>query len=106
MYFVFSVYEKTKRGILNFTKKYNLKEAVEKAPPKVREMFEKKTLALEGETSVAKNTKILLSWFVADFYGEYEKKIGFTPQTYENKLAPGKGTCHCQFNCRVLVILN
>ena len=76
---------------MNFVKKYDLKKAVEEAPPKVREMFQKRTLALDGDASVAKNTKLFLNWFIFEFYGAFEKEIGFSEDTFEQKLAPGKG---------------
>ena len=86
-----SGFEFSKRGVLNFTKSWDLEKALENAPPKVRAIFKEKSIAFDGQENVAVNTKAFLNWFHAEFYAAFGKAIGFTRATFEQKLAPGKG---------------
>jgi hypothetical protein len=87
----FSVFDCSKRGVLNFTKTFDLENAVSDAGGKIEEIFNKSSLALDGETSVAKNTKVFLNWLIDKYYGEFDKKIGFSRRSHDDKLWPGKG---------------
>ena len=71
---------------------------------KVKEIFTKRTMALDGDDSVPKHTKIFMNWFMPEFYGEYAKKIGISRRSIDDKLLPGKGM-HVFYYCLFLSFL-
>ena len=86
-----SEFDQTKRGVLNFIKSWDLDTLVKKQGGKIQEMHDKRTMALEGDESIPRNTKLYLNWFMPTFYGEYGRKVGISKKSHEDKLLPGKG---------------
>jgi hypothetical protein len=81
-------YAKTKDGVAEVMRLFNLTNAIKKARPEIKEIFREKTLAFPDESSIETNQRHLLSFLNDEVVILFDEHIGYTVQTFELGIWP------------------
>ena len=81
---MFADVEKSKEGVYDLLKQFNLPERLQNAESSIQELFHEKTMAYPDATYITRNISRLNGWFVKEFNDkDFAKTIGFTQETYD-----------------------
>ena len=72
---------------MSLTEDFDLDSLVNTADPRIRECFQKNTLAVPGHENISDNTKFLLDWVCNPYLAFYDEKVGFS--NVPSKIWPG-----------------
>jgi hypothetical protein len=89
--FIFSDIPSTSGGVSAVTNSVDIVAEIPKAPETIQKMFKLGTLTPFRGMTPLQGQKQILNWINNDiYYPLYEKKFGFTADSCEKKLLPGK----------------
>ena len=81
--------EWTKSGMLNLVQRFNLAEALERASPDVKKIFEAYTLDTPNANFRSDNTKIICDFFWVEYVDKYwGPRVGFTQASDDKRTWP------------------